>query len=131
MLVPTRLRLDLLLESSYSQKHPPLDQRCQAGAFGETWLDSDALQFRNGALIDNIAGIERGSRLEEHDSAKVRKYQYGSILKLTTLGRRAPSGREDAVKINGIDRWIGGVHLQGTRVRWRWSPQLDTIVSGG
>jgi hypothetical protein len=57
------------------------------------------------------------------------KFHYGSILKLTTIGKRVLSGKADSVTLNGVDRWIGGVHLQGTRVRWRWSPKLRTIVS--
>src|SRR5205814_9828925 len=26
----------------------------------------------------------------------------------------------DHVHLNGIDRWLGGVHLQGAEARWRW-----------
>jgi hypothetical protein len=58
------------------------------------------------------------------------KFHYGSILKLTDVGKRVFSGRSDAIELNGIDRWIGGVHLEGRRVRWRWSPRLRTIVAG-
>lgn len=54
----------------------------------------------------------------------------GSTLTLTDLGMRVLSGKADAIDLNGIDRWIGGVHLQGTRVRWRWGPRLRTIVEG-
>jgi hypothetical protein len=24
------------------------------------------------------------------------------------------------VKLNGIERWLGGVHLTGTQAVWRW-----------
>jgi hypothetical protein len=43
-----------------------------------------------------------------------------SRLKLTEFGRKALAREADAVAFNGIDRWIGGVHLQG-RFPWRWN----------
>jgi hypothetical protein len=29
-------------------------------------------------------------------------------------------GREDHIRLNGIDRWLGGVHLEDTEAAWRW-----------
>jgi hypothetical protein len=29
-------------------------------------------------------------------------------------------GAADRVRVNGIDRWFGGVHLQGHDAPWRW-----------
>lgn len=40
-------------------------------------------------------------------------------LELTRTGREVLRGRADHVSINGIDRWMGGVHL--TDGRWRWN----------
>jgi hypothetical protein len=39
-------------------------------------------------------------------------------LELTRTGREVLRGRADHVAINGIDRWMGGVHLIDGR--WRW-----------
>ncbi|MSP78264.1 MAG: DUF1835 domain-containing protein [Dehalococcoidia bacterium] len=44
------------------------------------------------------------------------------ILALTKAGSEAYSGRADWVHLNGIDRWLGGVHLQGAEAAWRWDP---------
>ncbi|MFL5541910.1 MAG: hypothetical protein ACJ8J0_23180, partial [Longimicrobiaceae bacterium] len=41
-------------------------------------------------------------------------------LALTDAGREVLAGREDRVRLNGIDRWLGGVHLQGHETHWRW-----------
>jgi hypothetical protein len=30
---------------------------------------------------------------------------------------------------NGIDRWIGGVHLSGHTVRWRWNEGTESITT--
>ena len=42
-------------------------------------------------------------------------------LELTRTGREVLHGRADHVAINGIDRWMGGVHLIDGR--WRWKGQ--------
>jgi hypothetical protein len=52
-----------------------------------------------------------------------------SRLRLTDVGRRVLDGREDHVALNGIDRWIGGVHLHGRELRWRWNEGTETITT--
>ncbi|MEW6271409.1 MAG: DUF1835 domain-containing protein [Thermodesulfobacteriota bacterium] len=39
---------------------------------------------------------------------------------LTDAGRAALAGARDRVRADGVDRWLGGVHLEGREVRWRW-----------
>ena len=39
---------------------------------------------------------------------------------LTPLGRAVLDGREDWVALGGVDRWVGGVHLDAAD-RWRWN----------
>jgi hypothetical protein len=46
-------------------------------------------------------------------------------LALTDAGRQVAAGKADYVALNGIDRWLGGVHLVGTRVDWRWDERGD------
>ncbi|MBE2318611.1 hypothetical protein DVA67_021715 [Solirubrobacter sp. CPCC 204708] len=47
-------------------------------------------------------------------------------LELTDLGRDVLEGRADHVALNGIDRWIGGVHL--TADRWRFDEGTETVT---
>lgn len=54
-----------------------------------------------------------------------------SGLRLTDTGARVLAGDADHVALNGLDRWIGGVHLHGRRVRWRWDDGTETIVRMG
>ncbi|MFI5895907.1 hypothetical protein ACIA5D_37995 [Actinoplanes sp. NPDC051513] len=49
-------------------------------------------------------------------------------LRLTDMGAQVLAGAADHVTINGIDRWIGGVHLRGQRVPWRWNDATETIT---
>jgi hypothetical protein len=50
-------------------------------------------------------------------------------LRLTDAGQRVLDGADDHVRLNGIDRWIGGVHLAGAEARLRWNEGTETIVA--
>jgi len=51
-------------------------------------------------------------------------------VSITDAGRRVLAGRDDAVTLNGIDEWRGGVHLVGAdRSPWRWHRDRETLVS--
>jgi len=49
-------------------------------------------------------------------------------VRLTGTGAQVVAGQADQIALNGIDRWIGGVHLQGHHVPWRWDDGTETIV---
>jgi hypothetical protein len=50
--------------------------------------------------------------------------------RITDVGREVLWGRADLLWMNGIDRWIGGVHLSGRDVPWRWDADEECIVEG-
>jgi hypothetical protein len=43
-----------------------------------------------------------------------------SVFETTAFGRRVYEGREDHLRANGINRWLGGVHLCEGAPVWRW-----------
>lgn len=43
-----------------------------------------------------------------------------SEVALTDAGRAVLAGSADHVRLNGIDRWLGGVQLTGEEAAWRW-----------
>jgi hypothetical protein len=45
---------------------------------------------------------------------------WGTQVEITPFGRDVLDGKADHVRANGIDRWLGGVHLQGDQAVWRW-----------
>ena len=49
-------------------------------------------------------------------------------IALTDVGAQVLAGSADHVALNGIDRWIGGVHLTATH-QWRWDEGAQTVVS--
>jgi hypothetical protein len=82
---------------------------------------ADLLCFR---ILDRLAG-GRVPLLELDPPGPVAA---GTRLRLTAAGRRVLAGEADLVALNGIDRWIGGVHLQGGEARWRFDEGTETIV---
>ena len=47
---------------------------------------------------------------------------------LTEAGRDVVGARADHVQLNGINRWLGGVHLNGDEVLWRWDERARRLV---
>ena len=52
----------------------------------------------------------------------------GRRLTLNETGERLLAGELDYVRLHGIDRWIGGVHLRGHESPWRWDDARETLV---
>ena len=50
-------------------------------------------------------------------------------LALTAAGTAVLNGEADFVVLNGIDRWLGGVHLHGAEAAWRWDREAARLVS--
>jgi RNA polymerase sigma factor (sigma-70 family) len=56
------------------------------------------------------------------------------IVTITDAGRDVLRGRADWVRVNGFDRWLGGVRLStssGGDVRWRYDPATSRLVRTG
>lgn len=51
-------------------------------------------------------------------------------FRLTSIGSSVLAGREDAIRLNGIDLWLGGVHLRSGLPIWRWDQRAGRIVQG-
>lgn len=50
------------------------------------------------------------------------------VVRLTDTGRSVLSGQYDRVATCGMDRWLGGVHLQSGGRIWRWDNTRQRIV---
>jgi hypothetical protein len=52
----------------------------------------------------------------------------GGSYELTATGREVMAGRADHVRLNGINRWLGGVHLSGSEALWRWDEKRRRLA---
>ena len=48
---------------------------------------------------------------------------------ITETGRRVLEGKADHIALNGIDRWLGGVHLKGDKAVWRWDRTSERLAA--
>lgn len=48
-------------------------------------------------------------------------------VRITETGRAVLEGRADWIALDGIDRWLGGTHLQGSEALWRWDEQAARL----
>jgi len=49
-------------------------------------------------------------------------------VSLAETGRRVLESHADHIDLNGIDRWLGGVHLTGDKAAWRWDRTSERLV---
>ena len=63
-----------------------------------------------------------------HSEPAGRPVDRETSLRMTDVGARVLAGAADHVTLNGIDRWIGGVHLRGDHVPWRWNDATETLT---
>jgi hypothetical protein len=48
-------------------------------------------------------------------------------LRLTAAGRAVLAAEADRVVLRGVDRWLGGVHVDGS---WRWDAEQLRLTNG-
>lgn len=72
------------------------------------------------------AADAHGWRLGE-DGPALQKWT-DSLVIPTDAVRKMLEGHSDYVKLNGLDRWIGGVHLTGAQVARRWDRAASKII---
>ncbi|HEY1336873.1 MAG TPA: hypothetical protein VGF59_05155 [Bryobacteraceae bacterium] len=84
-----------------------------------------------------VADQQREERIFMGDSS-LKRYLQGLVecrhallrddpYALTQMGRDVMEGRADNVRLNGIDRWLGGVHLRGNEALWRWDERAGRL----
>ena len=95
----------------------------KAESVGDTFL-SDLLE-RCVQVEHPLVSVEH----PEHTSSR-RRLQPQSLIALTDIARRVLRGKVDHVELNGVDYWIGGVHLSGNQVPWRWDGRRIVPVKG-
>jgi hypothetical protein len=48
-------------------------------------------------------------------------------IELTPAGLQVVEGRQDQIQVNGIDHWLGGVHLERNAM-WRWDERAGRLA---
>ena len=61
-------------------------------------------------------------------NAEMEKEISAVVFEMTAAGKAVLSGENDFVVLNGIENWLGGVHLSGTKNIWRWDAESSRLV---
>ncbi len=51
-----------------------------------------------------------------------------TTFEITEIGAEVLNAQADFVELNGVDTWLGGVHLSGKTNFWRWDDQKHRLV---
>jgi hypothetical protein len=98
-------------------------------AFPRMHEGEDAYYMTDGSLLSTASDLAHTSppllTLEQPASDK---RPFAASLVLTEAGRAVLSGAQDRVALCGIDRWLGGVHLQSNGPIWRWDDARQRIL---
>jgi hypothetical protein len=89
-----------------------------------------ALYIERMSLVDTpLISYTSGERIDaprtEEDSRAFRNAE----MALSAAGREVLRYDRDWIEMGGSDRWLGGVHLEGSRTQWRWDPDERHIVT--
>ncbi len=94
-------------------------------AFGlgdfQFWLALKGVSDTREPLLQIAEGTGAGQRLS---SKEIRD----SSFEITEVGKAVLTGEADFVALNGIDLWLGGVHLYGQERIWRWNETSGKLV---
>jgi hypothetical protein len=82
---------------------------------------------RTGGFLE----LRRRLQTDAHPEQKLWPAASGDELTLTAAGKAVLAGEADAVELNGIDRWFGGVHLTGKAPPWRWDDGEGSVIRVG
>jgi hypothetical protein len=49
-------------------------------------------------------------------------------ISITDAGKKVFESKQDFIRLNGIDHWLGGVQLQGAKAQWRWDEDKRKLI---
>lgn len=95
------------------------------------WLTLQRLRTAETPLLATTHRMNDGEKnSEESHQVLTPEIVRKARFELTEVGKSVLNGETDFVSLNGIDLWLGGVHLQDRSNLWRWSDESGTIVLG-
>jgi len=91
---------------------------------GDRWYHMTDLSLK--ALAETLSSAPPALLALSAATAETKWFRRSATI--TDAGRRVLAGEQDRVATCGIDRWMGGVHLEGHAVPWRWDEDAQSIV---
>lgn len=102
-----------------------------SAAFPRMTGDGDVYHVTDVALADLADALAGTSPALVTVSPAASAARLDRRVALTDAGRDVLAARLDRVALCGIDRWHGGVHLQGRARIWRWDDRAQRVTRDG
>ena len=98
-------------------------------AFPRMHDDEDVYYVTDESLANLVAALSRTSPplISFAPGAHADTRLLRGTISLTEAGREVLAGRRDRVAC-GLDRWLGGVHLQTGATGWRWDDEHERVT---
>jgi hypothetical protein len=78
------------------------------------------------SLVDLTHGPQ--PLITSEGDAEPQEISHATNFALTETGKSVLNGESDFIKINGIDKWLGGVHLHGRGEMYRWDATSEKLL---
>jgi len=107
--------------SKFRSLFPAFSRRESAYGFGDAqlYISLEAMMAAPKPLL-----VHDTTRHWSKDGAKMLLAAFA----LTDDGKAVLAGQEDFVVMNGIDSWLGGIHLSGNEAAWRWDEDSQQLL---
>jgi hypothetical protein len=100
---------------------PAFSRRESAYGFGDAqvYLAIESMMTARKPLV-----VQNNANQWSKDSAQMLLASF----ELTGDGQAVLAGEKDFVVTNGIDTWLGGIHLKGKEAAWRWDEETRQLM---
>ncbi len=78
-------------------------------------------------IADDLAGTAPPLVVVDRSNRKTGR-ALDVLVSLTDAGRSTLAGQQDRIALGGVDRWLGGVHLEPGGPIWRWNDERQAVV---
>lgn len=101
------------------------------GSESWAWLGDSSFAWyleRLGEGVHPVVSNANGTRILAPRSERDGRTFWERPVMLTPFGKQLMRGQANAIASNGIDRWIGGVHLT-TDAHWLWDSRTQRVMA--
>ena len=118
------LCLDLVADgqAEFKALFPEFGQREPLYGFGDAQVFLELKRLTKGRHpLLKMSNDEKANPIDSNQPLR-------TSFQITSHGKAVLNGDEDFVRLNGIDLWLGGVHLQGDEAAWRWDESNASLA---
>jgi hypothetical protein len=108
--------------SNFRSLFPAFVRREPEYGFGDAQLYLELKRLASARIP--LLNLKSGDNRPARDAAQMLLTSF----EITEHGKAVLAGEQDFVVRNGIDQWLGGVHLEGSEAQWRWEEQAEELL---